>query len=149
VVSGTVTVQASPLRPGDEVPALVAADPLDHWDLGVPADGLTGLTVDGTMLPGFRGDVHDYVVAVPRGARAGRVAGTCTKGRAIARQAVTVPGVATVQVHGGEGGQYRVRFVEDVDAGLQPGMPVVASSDDGNLPVNVLDGDLGTRWSAS
>jgi len=149
VVRGTVTVQASPLRPGDEVPALVAADPLDHWDLGVPADGLTGLTVDGTMLPGFRGDVHDYVVAVPRGARAGRVAGTCTKGRAIARQAVTVPGVATVQVHGGEGGQYRVRFVEDVDAGLQPGMPVVASSDDGNVPVNVLDGDLGTRWSAS
>jgi len=28
-------------------------------------------------------------------------------------------------------------------------LPVVASSDDGNVPANVLDNDLNTRWSAS
>ncbi len=27
--------------------------------------------------------------------------------------------------------------------------PVTASSNDGNLPANVLDNDLNTRWSAS
>jgi poly(beta-D-mannuronate) lyase len=30
-----------------------------------------------------------------------------------------------------------------------PGSSVIASGDDGNVPANTVDGDLGTRWSAS
>lgn len=37
-------------------------------------------------------------------------------------------------------------FASDPTAACQP---VIASSDDGNVPANVLDGDLNTRWSAN
>ncbi|MBV7529177.1 discoidin domain-containing protein [Chitinophaga sp. sic0106] len=36
-----------------------------------------------------------------------------------------------------------------VVTGTTPCVPVIASADDGNVPANVLDGDLNTRWSAS
>ncbi len=38
---------------------------------------------------------------------------------------------------------------DDFPGGTPVCEPVTASSNDGNLPTNVLDNDLNTRWSAS
>ncbi|TDE89527.1 DNRLRE domain-containing protein [Occultella glacieicola] len=147
VTSGVFAVQISPLRDGESAPTALPVTPLEEWALGRPGWRLSDLSVDGAALPGFRPDVFDYTVVVPEGASAPVVSGS-VRGPLRVTQLDAVPGKAVLRVGAGrEERTYTVGVRHEV-SDLRPGQPVVASGDDGNLPVNVVDGDLFTRWSS-
>ncbi|WP_154794485.1 CBM96 family carbohydrate-binding protein [Occultella kanbiaonis] len=147
VTGGRFTVQISPLHPSEQAPDALTPSPLAEWRLGQPGWRLTGLSVDDAPLPEFRPDVFDYKVVVPEGAPLPAVSGS-VRGPLRLTQPDAVPGTAVLRVGAGrEERTYTVRMEAPV-SDLRPGEAVVASGHDGNLPVNVLDGDLNTRWSS-
>jgi len=148
--------------------ALPDVTPLDSWKLAAAqGPGLSGITVAGEPLPGFSPKVYSYTVRVAPGAKvpppiAAQADGPARDVRTDA--ASRCPGTARITVtdkRNAAASVYLVRFAHEVQAGGTEkrqrkskavtfrGVTVSASRDDANVPKNVLDGDLETRWSAN
>jgi hypothetical protein len=139
----------------------VSVQPLASWELGAAKRPRLGsLTVGGETIAGFSPDVFTYTVELPAGAAAVPQLAAQAEGQGVRIDPCSsIPGTARVTVGGAT--LYEIRFAHPLPPGgtdkpqvsSKPakvrGITVTASHDDGNLPKNVLDGDLDTRWSAS
>ncbi|MFE5319205.1 DNRLRE domain-containing protein [Paenibacillus sp. NPDC056579] len=152
-----LSVLMVPLREGEAPPTqLPAVQPLSQWQTNAAtAPLLSGISLDGVPLAGFEGRTFTYDAALPLGTTNAPIV-TATAADAGASvtisQADSLPGAAWIDVSkpGGGSARYAVYFPGKSNAG-QAGLPIVAvtaSGDDGNVPSNTIDDDLGTRWSA-
>jgi len=139
--------------------------PLGSWKLAADtAPRLHRLTMNGAPLPGFSPNVFTYSVQLPAETKdIPALTAIATRARVRGQQATTFPGTTSVIVtdKSRENTTYQVRFIATIPPGSTDkphvkskpvtlrGLTITASHDDGNPPKNVLDGDLGTRWSAS
>ena len=99
----TLAVQLTPLRRGAAVaaaPAAVTPAALGSWGVAGATAPLTGITVNGAPVPGFRADQSSYTVTVPSVGAVPVVAATAPTGTVSVQQATTVPGRARVTVSG-------------------------------------------------
>ncbi len=139
--------------------------PLADWRLPpVEAPRLAGLEVGGRALAEFTPTVFDYTVVLPDGGTTPPAVAALpgeTGAKVTVVPAAGVPGTARVTVAAARTtALYQVRFLPPTPLGVsdkpqfavQPArvgaITVTASRHDGNLPVNVLDDDPATRWSA-
>ena len=102
----TVAVQLTPLRHGmtlQAAPAPVVPTALSTWSVAGGSAPLSGITVNGTSVPGFRADQSSYTVTVPAGSAVPVVAATAPAGTVTVQQATSVPGRARVTVSGAGG----------------------------------------------
>jgi len=143
----------------------VKPTPLGSWKLAKDdLPRLNALTVDGAPIPGFSPNVFTYTVQLPPKATAvPTVVAKASRHVLLVKQATAFPGTARIHVNSkaGSASAYEVRFVATIPPGSSGkrhvkskpvtlrGLTLSASHDDGNIPKNVLDGDLDTRWSAS
>jgi hypothetical protein len=99
----TVAVQLTPLRHGTTVqgaPAAVVPTALGSWVVGGATTPLSGITVNGASVAGFRPDQSSYTVQVPAGSTVPVVAATAPSGTVSVQQAAAVPGRAKITVSG-------------------------------------------------
>ncbi len=165
----TVAVLFVPVCDTEGTPSLeVDVVPLASWALAADdAPRLSSITVDGEPLPDFAPDVFAATVwlapdavAVPTVTGVAATAG----GEVQVTAPESLPGTATLTVTdptADAASRYLVRFRRQVPRGgtdkpqFKPkpvtidGVTVSASHHDGNEPVNVLDSDSQTRWSAN
>ena len=159
-----VAVLMRPLPAGaealEEAPKVEA---LENWQ-GEATTGalLESIRVDGKALEGFAPRQFTYHLTLPKGSKAmPKIEARAASGEARVRASgESLPGVVDIALVDGATGHERVAYKvycrEDKSAGeglgeYQPardGIRVAASSYDGNMPSNTLDGDLATRWSA-
>ncbi|MEQ7011041.1 DNRLRE domain-containing protein [Actinopolymorpha sp. B17G11] len=152
VETATVAVQLSPLRSGQKAPELTGVTPLSEWTTGPETvSGLRTLSVNGATIPSFSSATFVYTVDVASGESVPVVSAEAadSAGRVVVHQARSVPGFATVESTeaGKARARYEVYFIPKLGPGLFPST-IIASSHDGNVPENTMDGDLTTRWSA-
>ena len=99
----TVAVQLTPLRHGTTVQGAAAAvvpTALGSWTVGGATAPLSGITVNGAPVAGFRADQSSYTVQVPAGSAVPVVAATAPSGSVSVQQAPAVPGRARITVAG-------------------------------------------------
>ena len=99
----TVAVQLTPLRHGmtlQAAPAPVVPTALGSWSVAGGSAPLSGITVNGAAVPGFRADQSSYTVQVPAGSAVPVVAATAPAGSVSVQQAASVPGRARITVSG-------------------------------------------------
>ncbi|MBT9606341.1 discoidin domain-containing protein, partial [Microbacterium sp.] len=143
----TIAVQFTPLESSaDEETAPVVTVPLKEWGVPSAAPVLSGITVDGTALPDFRGDVTQYRTQADPGAPLPVV--TATAGSAVrvsVDQARSIPGRARIAVTAGDG------TVQTYTVIFDPGPVTVtgawASRTTAGTPMSTVDEDLRTYWS--
>ena len=148
----TVAVQFTPLRAGQDPAPLDTVTPMSAWTTGPETVSRLGaLTVDGTSVASFDADNFTYTVTTTPGADLPVVAARASRpqSRVVVHPVRRLPGAAVVDViePGRARGRYQVFFRTDLGPGSL-GSTIVASADDGNVPVNTMDGDPATRWSA-
>ncbi|WP_116953510.1 CBM96 family carbohydrate-binding protein [Jiangella endophytica] len=155
VTDTSVALRLVPLGAGQQPPADVPEiTPLASWDVdGAGAEALTSIDVGGTRLSDFRADRYRYDVTVPANRRVPPNVEVRAADGVVATvsRPATLPGVARVETRRGdaEGPVYEVHFRRAGTTGnALPVASVTASADDGNGPENVVDGSLGSRWSA-
>ena len=148
--------------------AMPDVTPLESWKLtATGGPRLSGITVAGEPLSGFSPTVYSYSVTLAKDAKsspaiAAKAAAATSSVKTDAPSAA--PGTARVTVtdkRSGATSVYLVRFLREVPRGgtekrqrkskaAKVGdVTIAASLDDGNVPRNVLDGNLETRWSAN
>ncbi|MFD7307179.1 DNRLRE domain-containing protein [Promicromonospora sp. NPDC059942] len=155
VTDTTVAVRIVPLDSGQQPPSdTTAVGPIAGWAAGgADAAWLTGLRVDGAALPEFDAGRFRYDVTTAAAAtRPPAVTATAAPGvQAKVERSGTLPGVVRVTTRRGtEAGPTYVVHVRQPGV-LGRSLPVAsvrASADDGNAAASVVDGSLGTRWSA-
>ncbi|TWD83526.1 Ig-like protein group 2 [Kribbella amoyensis] len=161
ITSTTVAVRLVPLAAGEEPPTSVpAVVPLSDWgnEAAASSAGPQRIAVGGAALPGYSPNRFRYDVTLPASATvAPRI--TVASGpdvRATVSQASGVVGVATVatsrRVDGRwvAGARYQVHFHQPGRVGRAvPIANVSADVEDGTPAANVVDGSLGSRWSAA
>ena len=133
------------------------------WLPGGVGGGVVGGVVGGGVVGGVVGggvgsppevseytppDKYEYIVALPIGTtQVPMVEAYSNVNKVSVEQAPGTTGVAKIKVidanNEEEGIYYTVTFFVLTDK------RVIASGDDGNVPENTIDGDLGTRWSAA
>lgn len=143
---GNLVVEFLPVIPGAAVPAPEPYRALEAWATpSAPVATLTGIVVDGRPIEHFAPDNFTY--GLP--GEVGTVTGTAADG-----------GSAQV-LPGSDGAPTRIITTQpghlSSESWVWPYRPlglgnfpstIIASSDDGNVPTNTMDGDPGTRWSA-
>lgn len=149
----TLAVLFVPLLDWEQPPVeLPEVQPLAEWSVPIADTAeLNGITIDGVALEGLRPDKYTYYVQWTDAS----VMPVIAANSAEAGDAVNVqlpemmPGVVHIQVEPSDpsarAAEYRIVF----DLPFNPYASVLASSHDGNIPENTLDGNLATRWSAS
>ena len=144
----TVAVQLTPLRHGTTVqgaPGPVIPAALGSWDVAGAKAPLSGITVNGAVVPGFRADQSSYTVAVPSG-RVPVVAATAPTGQVSVQQATSVPGRARITVTGsGPSTTYVVNLEPSGLKIVKASASVVSSGWAGAT----VDGDAKTYWGAN
>jgi hypothetical protein len=116
---------------------------------------LSGITLSGTPLAGFAGNTFTYDAIVPEQETIVPLveAVPANPGAAVVvTQAAAIPGTAWIEVTD-PGAADATRYAVHIDRAAAPietvpAAAITASGDDGNVPANVADGDLNTRWSA-
>jgi hypothetical protein len=139
-----IAVQLTPVLPGHTETA-AEIEPLADWQPPQHAVALlSSLQIDGQEVPGFSPTNFTYGADVDRDST---ITATAASGRAVVKR--TEGGGATIRVIAAGARTTTYRIWPDIPIGPRnfPGV-VLASSDDGNIPANTLDGDLTTRWSA-
>jgi len=149
-----LAIRFTPLLPWEEAPTdLPAAVPLAEWAVdSAPKAALAGLTIDGTPLASFRPDTFTYHLPAPEEGAPAPVVGASAADASDAVEIVpaqTLPGTAVVRVASAgdpaSAAEYRIHFVRPASATSDI---VTASAHDGNVPLNTIDGNWNTRWSA-
>ena len=149
VSDATICVQASPLWDGDRAPSPHRVIPIDRWKVPVSGPRLTGLSVDGEPVADFDPAVFSHTVTDLAPDAMPVVRANAGDGATLTiSDPDSLPGVARIRLTSPDGRSSTYRVVLEPTEDLQPGVPVVASADDGNLPQNVLDQNPATRWSA-
>lgn len=145
VTTARIVVEFTPLT-GATTPEVAPIVPLADWaDPATEVATINSLKIGGTAVPGFSPANFGYGVA--------DLSGTVT---------ATAPAGTTVRVLPGRHGQ--PTQVIAIKGGARRGVywlwqqvplglgnfpsSIIASTDDGNVPTNTMDGDLSTRWSA-
>ncbi|MDF2922194.1 MAG: type protein [Paenibacillaceae bacterium] len=140
-----------PLMEGEPVPAgQPVIRPLDQWSVPAgEAAELTDIKLNGQSLPGFQADRFTYYV--DRGSDSSPLP-VIEAWAEDAQAVVTVaspsgfPEMAAISVQpaqtGARASEYRIYLTSSSE------LPVTASAHDGNEPVNTIDGNFNTRWSA-
>ena len=145
----TVAVQLTPLRHGSTVqsaPGPVVPTALGSWDVAGAKAPLSGITVDGAAVPGFRADQSSYTVAVPSG-RVPVVAATAPAGKVSVQQAPSVPGRARITVSGtGGAATTYVVHLEPAKLTITKASASVVSS---GWASATFDGNASTYWGAN
>lgn len=146
--SATITVQLTPLHDGESAPRAERVAPLSRWSVG-PAEvaTLASLEVDGEPVSTFASTTFTYELPLTSTAVVSARPGSP---RGLARVLPWRPGQPrrVLAIEPGLGRTtYEIWPHRKVGLGNFP-EPVIASSDDGNLPTNTVDGDMATRWSA-
>lgn len=151
VRNASVVVALDPVLEGeDQVPAAPRTRNLNAWKLPKRPALLQGITLDGAPLDGFDPEVFHYTVVLPMGAAVPHVQATAQGRTEVVSGATEVPGVIRLRTSrpGHETIETTLALVTELgEPGSWSGV-VAASEDDGNIPRNVLDGNLQTRWSA-
>jgi hypothetical protein len=152
VTDTRLTVQLTPLRAGQETPDPEPVTPLSQWDTGPDQVAqLASISVDGKPLDGFAPATFAYDMRLPASAPLPTITAKAAnpQARVIVHPVRRAPGRAAIEVL--EPGKPRGRYEVWVDRATGPGSfpsTIIASTDDGNVPENTMDGDLSTRWSA-
>lgn len=167
----TVTIAALfvPVYDMEPVPDVSpAVEPLASWSLAATERPLLrDIQVDGASLEDFSPTVYAYTVGLPDDTET-LPALTAMAAEPTAKLVIDAPdvfpGTARITVTAADGDHasvYRVRFLPKARPGSSDkaqmksktvtvdGITVSASHDDGNVPQNVLDDSLETRWSAN
>lgn len=153
VRKGSVVVALTPLYEGaEEPPAPEAPRSLPAWRLLRPPALLRELELDGERLAQFRPEVFHYTVLLPVGAAVPHIDAVAeARGNVeVVSAPEQVPGLFRLRTTspGHETVDTTISVVTELgEPGSWSGI-VAASEDDGNIPRNVLDGNLVTRWSA-
>ncbi|MCU6707934.1 DNRLRE domain-containing protein [Paenibacillus sp. J5C_2022] len=163
-VSDTMGLELSilmvPLHEWEEAPTdLPSVVPLSQWaEAQENVSLLESVTLDGEAMSEFAEDTFTYHMKLPAEATTAPAVGAAASNAAASvsvSQAAELPGTAWIEVQNAPGGdvtRYAIHFErEESNDGGDSGLPVAAvtaSSDDGNIPENTLDGDFATRWSA-
>ncbi|WP_372661079.1 Ig-like domain-containing protein [Cohnella sp.] len=158
----TISVRMVPLMPGETPPSDTReVVPIQDWTIeNGELASLSALTVDGQSLEEFKPIRYVYEVELENGETQPPVIGAAAEGYDVTvQQASGVPGVARIEVVDPQGVAkrtvYYVDFKHRVSYGIPDNRPVFesvsvsASSHDGNVPENTLDGNMASRWSAS
>lgn len=114
----------------------------------VPTDlSVSGIEIDGAPLAVFDKGVYNYTYVMSNLAESmPQVTASSVKYNVKIEQAKTINDTARVTVSKGDYSQtYNINFKQSPYAAYR----ITASTDDGNVPENVADGDFNTRWSAS
>lgn len=152
VTDTRLTVQLTPLRTGQDTPEPEPVTPLSRWGAGPKEVAqLASISVDGEPLDGFAPANFTYDMRLPANAPLPTVTaeGASPEARVIVHPVRHVPGRAAIEVV--QPGKARGRYEIWIDRQSGPGSfpsTIIASTDDGNVPENTMDGDLSTRWSA-
>ena len=144
----TLAVQLTPLRHGVSVttaPAALAPTALGTWAVGGGTAGLSGITVGGTPVPGFRADQSAYTVAVPSTGTVPVVAATAPAGTVTVQQATTIPGRARVTVTGNGA---TTTYAVDLEPARQKIIGVTTSVTSSGWASASFDGNPTTYWGA-
>jgi hypothetical protein len=163
VRSETISVRMVPLMPGETPPGgQYAVVPIENWTVeNGELASLGALTVDEQPLADFKPNRYVYEIELENGGtQPPVVGGTAESGYDVTiTQASGVPGKAKIEVVDPQGAAkktvYYVDFKTRVSYGIPDNRPVfepvsvTASSHDGNVPENTLDGNMTSRWSAS
>lgn len=141
-----VVVEFTPLVAGAAVPEVAPVEPLADWaDPGEEVALISGLQIDGDDVPAFSPTNFSYGVPA--------LSGTVTASAPTGTHVRVVPGrrgepTQVIATRGGaRRGIYWVWPQLPLGLGNFPST-IIASTDDGNVPANTMDGDLSTRWSA-
>lgn len=143
-----IAVQLTPRLPGVATTPLVAVEPLADWDSpSVDVATVAAIAVDGEPIQGFAPENFSYGLELTGGER---ITATAADDQTEVRVVELGPGGATMIVatrprH--RPGRYLVWNHQPLGPGNFP-ETIIASTNDGNLPVNTMDGRLDTRWSA-
>lgn len=141
-----------PLLDWQEPPQdLPAVTDLDEWS--VPegeAALLEKITVDGDEVEDFSSTKFIYyhgiqsVTEIPRIEAVPADVGDTV----VMEMPETLPGIATIRVQPGDSSRRSTEYRVVLSLPFNPNAAVSASTHDGNIPENTLDGSLSTRWSA-
>jgi len=163
VLETTISVQMTPLMEGDALPAIDAAAvvPLDAWQFGEgELAKLSGLSIDAVPLDAFESGRFVYDVELPKDQSViPLVAASAPEGLQVAiHQASQLPGTARIEVTNPNDLRSKATYYVVFKRAVEVKMPseesritpvtVTASTHDGNVPENTLDGNRSTRWSA-
>ncbi|WP_309119343.1 DNRLRE domain-containing protein [Paenibacillus sp.] len=149
-----LAIRFTPLLPWEEAPTdRPTAIPLAEWAVDpAPKAALAGLTIDGAPLASFRPDTFTYHLPAPEEGAPVPVVGAWAADASDVVEIVpvqTLPGTAVVRVESAvdpaSAVEYRIHFVRPASATSDV---VTASAHDGNVPLNTIDGNWNTRWSA-
>lgn len=151
VTSTRLTVQFSPLHPDQQVPEVEPVTALSAWGTGPSkVSTLSAITLDGKPLEHFAANNFHYVQGFSTPVRV-----TATPSSGQGRAIVHLPNQngdgsvrITVTAPGAAASTYRIWPKVEIGPG-HFASTIVASTDDGNIPANTMDGSLTTRWSAS
>ncbi len=145
VETATITVQFTPVLTGHEL-EVAAQSPLSAWT--EPRDTtavLESLEIDGDPVAGFSPDNFTYGAVLSPDSTITAAAADGGRTRIVRTEGGGARIVVSRAKH--RSGIYLLWPDLPVGPGNFP-EGVIASSDDGNIPANTLDGDLETRWSA-
>lgn len=142
-----------PLMEGEALPQQQPViRPLEQWSVpDTQVSPLADLKLDGASIPGFQADRFTYYVDTGESASLPSIEALALDGEAAVtvEAPAAIPGMAKIHVHPAasqeRAAEYRIYFYSSAAA---PATPVTASAHDGNEPVNVIDGNFNTRWSA-
>ncbi|MGW9586184.1 CBM96 family carbohydrate-binding protein [Microbacterium sp. NPDC055455] len=144
--STTVTLQVTPLVPGQAPASRAGVVALSAWTSTRESAALTSLKVGGIPVPDFRADTLRYTWGTGTQDVVRTVSATAPTGSAVTvKQATGLPGSATVTVtrSGAIPQTYTISFVRA--AMTVAGVSATISTN----AANVVDGDLYSRWTAS
>ncbi|MCU6711254.1 DNRLRE domain-containing protein [Paenibacillus sp. J5C_2022] len=155
-----LSVLMVPLQPWESPPSsqqLPAVTSLSSWSLpGGASSLLSSIAMDGQGLPDFVSDTFTYDVKLPASqAEIPLITAASVDAQAnvIVTPPASLPGTAWIEVSD-HASALTTRYAIHMDLEEEPPLPslpvaaVSASSHDGNVPANTIDGDLSTRWSS-
>lgn len=143
----TLAIEFVPLVQGAALPAPEPLTALADWSTpAAKIATLTDLAVDGETIPGFAPGNFGYGVDLPDDPKITATAEPGTKINILPGRSDQPTRVITVRP-GCRRGVYWVWRSTPLGLGNFP-ETIIASTDDGNVPVNTMDGDPATRWSA-
>lgn len=145
--AATLAIEFVPLIPGAALPSPAPVTELAAWPApAAKIATLTDLAVDGETIPGFAPGNFTYGVDLPGDPTITAAAEPGTKINILPGRSDQPTRVITVRP-GHQRGVYWVWRRTPLGLGNFP-ETIIASTDDGNVPANTMDGDLSTRWSA-